>query len=326
MTTGRWRGVAAWLLALAMVGFPAREADALITGGEGNKPLTDPGWPKGAASIFNNPGRVAWWEGPPFGGGQWHSECRGDAKTLNAVLVEFARVEAKTRRVVVHDGVGQSFWLNPNQDPAKPVDARVDWIFMVWQPASWERLRKLPAGFNPTDPADAENGPPSQLDVFAGGSVRWADVTVPAGLEVVDRRLEAHGFTLADGVVFEGKATDLATKAPIAARVRLQRVEPRAKGGYLYPVQAEAVADATGHWTLTKTPAGWFRVVLEADGYAPRVAGYARPDAQPGWSSFDCRAREGLRGDRPGCRRLGPAATGRRHPARRRVARGGRAL
>ncbi len=288
MMTGRWRGLAAWLLALAMVGILTREASALITGGVGNKPLPDPGWPKGAASLFNNPGRIAWWEGPPFGGGQWHAEFRGDAKALSATLLEFARVEAKTRRVVVHDGVGQSFWLNPNGEAGKVADARVDWIFMVWQAANWERLRKMPAGLNPTDPRDAETGPPSQIDVFAGGSVRWADVVVPAGLEVIDNRLEAHGFTLADGLVLEGKVTDLSTKAPIAARVRLQRVEPQKTGGYLYPAQAEAVADASGRWTLTKMPAGWYRVVVEADGYAPRVADFAQFDGQPCWSSHDC--------------------------------------
>ena len=75
-------GLVALLLAILA---PAR-ASALISGGEGNDALADPGWPKGAAAIFNDPGRVAWWEGPPFGGGQWHAECRGDAKALAAVL------------------------------------------------------------------------------------------------------------------------------------------------------------------------------------------------------------------------------------------------
>ena len=93
-----------------------REAAALITGGEGNKPISDPGWPKGAAAIFNHPSRIAWWEGPPFGGGQWHSESRGDARTLTAILTAFSKMDAKTKRVVVHDGVGQSFWIS---DPAR---------------------------------------------------------------------------------------------------------------------------------------------------------------------------------------------------------------
>ena len=84
----RWRqrrqrlAVATMLLAVAIAAVPFRQAVALITGGEGNGPIADPGWPKGAAAIFNNPARIAWWEGPPFGGGQWHAECRGDAKAF----------------------------------------------------------------------------------------------------------------------------------------------------------------------------------------------------------------------------------------------------
>jgi len=272
-------------IAVTTATFPAF---ALITGGKGNKPLTDPGWPKGAAAIFNNPARTAWWEGPPFGGGQWHAECRGDAKAFNSVLADFAKLDVKTKRVVVHDGVGSSFWLNPNHEPEKKADARMDWRFMVWQPARWNRLRKLPADLNPTDRRDAKTGPPAQIDVYTGGNLRWSDVTVPEGLEVIDERLEAHGFTPADGIVLEGKVIDLVTEQPVAAQVRLQLVQPRQKGGYDCKVVADAVADEKGHWVLKKAPPGWHRVVVEAEGYAPRVAGYARFDDQPRWCSCDC--------------------------------------
>jgi hypothetical protein len=90
-------------------------------------------------------------------------------------------------------------------------------------------------------------------------------------------------------VVIEGKVIDLSTTQPIAATMKLQRIEPQPKGGYLYPVVAEAKADAHGRWVLRKTPAGWVRVVVEADGFVPRVAGHARFDEQPRWQSFDCR-------------------------------------
>jgi hypothetical protein len=275
------------LFALAIVVVPFRQAVALITGGEGNSPIADPGWPKGVAAIFNNPARIAWWEGPPFGGGQWHAECRGDAKALSVVLADFAKLDVKSKRIFVHDGVGQSFWLNPNREPAKKADARIDWMFMVWQPANWEHLRKLPADLNPTGPGDAEKGPPSTITVYTGGNLRWSDVTVPKGLEVTDERLEAHGFTLADGIVLEGKVVDLATKQPLAARVRLQRIEPQPKGGYHYTVVAETVADSQGRWVLKKVPAGWHRLVVEADGFVPRVVGYAQFDNQPRWQSED---------------------------------------
>ncbi|MDR3634407.1 MAG: carboxypeptidase-like regulatory domain-containing protein [Isosphaeraceae bacterium] len=279
--------VALALLAVALVTVPARRALALIMGGEGNAPIGDPGWPKGAAAIFNNAARVAWWEGPPLGGGQWVAECRGDARALSAVLADFAKLDVKNKRVIVHDGVGHSFWLNPNREAAKEAGARVDWSFMVWQAANWQRLRTLPADLNPTDPDDAGNGPPSHIEVYTGGNVRWADVTVPDGLQVADQRLEAHGFAAADGTVLEGKVVDLATQRPIAARMRLQRVEPQPKGGYQYAPVADTPADAQGRWVLKKVPAGWQRVVIEADGYVPRVIGYGQFDGQPCWYSYN---------------------------------------
>jgi len=143
----------------------------------------------------------------------------------------------------------------------------------------------MPADLDPTDPGDT--APPAQIDVFTSG-IHWAEVTVPEGVEVLDRRLVAHGFSAVDGVVIEGKVTDLATRQPIAASMKLQRVEPQTKGGYLYPVVAETKSDANGRWILKKTPTGWLRVVVEADGYVPRVAGYARFDEQPRWQSYDC--------------------------------------
>ena len=293
------------------------EAFALITGGEGNKPITDPGWPAGAAAIFNHTGRIAWWEGPPFGGGQWHAECRGDAKALNAVLADFARMDAKIKRVVVHDGTGHSFWLAPNREQEKLEAAKIDWVFMVWQPASWERLRKLPADLNPTELADT--APPSQIDVYTAG-INWADVTVPQGIEVIDQRLVAHGFTAEDGVVLEGKVTDLATRQPIAATMRLQRVEPQEKGGYRYPVVAEAKADAQGHWVLKKAPAGWVRVVIEADGFVPRVAGYAQVRRAAPVAVLRLRPGPPRRRLGAGHRRGRQAAGGRRRAARQRPA------
>jgi hypothetical protein len=273
-------------VAVIVTAVPTQEALALITGGEGNKPLHDPGWPKGAAVIFNREQRIAYWEGPPFGGGQWHAECRGDAMALNGVLADFADLDVKSKRIVVHDGVGQSFWLNMNNKPDKREAAKMDWSFMVWVPGNWQRLRKLPADINPTGGRD-EDGPPAQIDIYTGGNIKWADVVIPKGLTVLDQRLEAHGFTLADGVVLEGKVTDLATKKPIAARVWLERIEAQPKGGYRYPMVAEAVADAQGRWVLKKAPAGRYRIVIAADGFVTRLAGYGQYDDQPRWHAYE---------------------------------------
>jgi hypothetical protein len=282
----RGRFAAMVLIASAAMILQVQPALALITGGTGNAPMRDPGWPRGAAAVFNSTTRVAWWEGPPFGGGQWHAECRGDAQALNTVLSDFSRVDAPVKRVVVHDGVGRSLWLDPNRQPEKSGDAKIDWVFMVWQPANFARLRTMPGRLNPA-PGDANNEPPCEIDVYTGGNVNWGGVVVPQGLEVVDQRLEAHGFSLADGTVLEGKVVDLATQRPIAARMKLESVEPQQTGGYRNTVKAEAACDANGRWVLKKAPKGWFRVVVEADGYVPRIVGHGQYDDNPRWYPYN---------------------------------------
>src|SRR5262249_48305180 len=157
-----------------------------------------------------------------------------------------------------------------NREAAKRDAAKMDWSFTVWQPANWERLRKMPPDLNPTDPADAKNGPPAQIDVFCGGNIKWADVAVPKGLRIVDNRMEAHGFKGAEGVVVEGKVIDLVTKKRIAAKVRLQNVQPP-KDGQADPARTEAAADAQGHWVLKNAPAGSHQIVIEAEGYVARI-------------------------------------------------------
>lgn len=97
------------LFVVTNFGTPLPFATALITGGKGKEPIADPGWPKGAAEIFNCRSRIAWWEGPPFGGGQYYAECRSDTKTFNAILSKFAKLNVKTKRLIIHDGIGNSF-------------------------------------------------------------------------------------------------------------------------------------------------------------------------------------------------------------------------
>lgn len=284
----RIRRAAVLSMAAALAVVPLKNGYALITGGEGNAPVHDPGWPKGAAKIFNDRERIAWWEGPPYGGGQWQAEYRGKAQTLNAVLDDFVNLDLKTKRVVVHDGVGQSFWLNPNQEKAKRSAAEIDWSFTVWQRDNWARLRNLPADLKPPDLGEDDKEPPAQIDVYVGGKICWASVLVPAGLELIDERLEAHGFTSADGIVLEGHAVDAATKKPLAARLRLELIDSQSKSTR-YTEAAQTVADSQGHWFFKKVPAGRYRLVAEQEGYAARVVGYKTLDGQPGWHRSDCR-------------------------------------
>jgi len=288
LPVSRFRGaVRGVLLAALAFGFLPGEARALITGGEGNEPIHDPGWPAGAAEVFNTKARIAWWEGPPFGGGEWHAECRGDAAALNEVFKAFATVDAPKKRIVLFDGVGRSFWLNPNGEEAKRAAAEVDWTFAVWQPDRWKQLRQLPADLRPGRDSSSDDVPPPTIEVFVGGRVRWEEVTVPEGIEVDDQRLEAHGFKAEDGPVLEGKVTDLATGKPLAARVRLEKVEPRKGGGYDYPEVVTTDADAAGRWVLKSVQPNWVRIVVGAEGYLPRVVGFHTFDGQPRWSELN---------------------------------------
>src|ERR1700738_762726 len=107
MTTRSWLGMGLLLLlSTAMMAVIPREVFALIEGGGGANLVADPGWPTGAAAIFNVPSRIAFWVGPPFGGGQWHAEYRGDPKALSAVLADFAKLDVKSKRIVLHERVG----------------------------------------------------------------------------------------------------------------------------------------------------------------------------------------------------------------------------
>jgi len=271
----------ALVLAAVLLTLPVERAFALREGGVGNAPIRDPGWPKGADVIFNTPARIAFWHGPLPG--HWHADCRGDAKVFNDILANFAKLDVKSKQIVVHNGIGNSEWLNISNDPLKREAAKIDWMFQTWtkDDGKSRRTRRLGQG----DP-EASQEPPSQIDVYTGGNIKWEDVRVPQGLKVVDMRLEAHGFTLADGVVLEGKVVDLETKKFLGAMMRFERVDQLPSGERTYTNVAGAVAGAGGHWVLKKAPAGYHRIVIEAPGYVPRIVGGDTFD-QPRWKSYD---------------------------------------
>lgn len=252
---------------------------ALIEVGEGNAPIDDPGWPKGAAAVFNHGARVSWWEGPPFGGGQWTGEFRGDAKALNLALANFAKIDGDVKRLVVHDGIGRKAFSGI-QEELKPED-RVDWTFAVWQPEHWKRMREMPPDLQPSNLVEFDS-PPLIIHAYTGGRVKWTNVVVPNGIEVVDERQTAHGFTAADGAVFEGRIFDLADERPIAARIELQRLEQGNR-----PTVVQAVdADEEGRWLIKNAPVGWLQIVASADGYVPRIVAKVQLDGQAGWREY----------------------------------------
>lgn len=282
--------VAGLIVLLITLALPAQ---ALITGGDDDRPIENPDWPAGAAAVFNVPQRIAYWEGPPFGGGQHHAECRGDTEALNRVLENFAKIESDNKRIVVENGVGTSFWLRPNPNGKQRGKPEMDWRFMVWSASNWQQLSTMPASLNPTDPQDKEKGPSTELLIYTGGNIDWDKVELPEGVTIVDNRLEAHGFTSADGAVLEGSLTDVSTGEAIAGQVALQLVEPQQKGGYKHTQATSVETGADGAWTIKGAPKGWYRIVAASEGYLPRVVGYIRHDGQPRWSNYECKLAKG---------------------------------
>lgn len=86
-------------------------ASALIQVGRGNDPVSDPGWPQGALAVANLKSRVGWWEGPPFGGGQWQFLYRGETEAFLQALTNFASIRAPALDLVIHDGSEENTFL-----------------------------------------------------------------------------------------------------------------------------------------------------------------------------------------------------------------------
>src|SRR5688500_13088747 len=70
----------------------AAPALGLIQVGRGNDPVRDHNWPAGSLDVANLKTRVAWMEGPPFGGGQHTFLYRGDTAALQAALDLFGKI------------------------------------------------------------------------------------------------------------------------------------------------------------------------------------------------------------------------------------------
>lgn len=275
------------LLLVVCVLMGGNQASAMITGGVGNSPINDPGWPKGAAEVFNSSHRIAWWEDPPFGGGRWHSECKGNTEQFKEALIGFGAIEHPQKRLIVRPGKGNSFWLDKKERADKvESSSQVDWVFVVWQNDRWEMQAKLPAEFS----AISKKGEPSpvvELIVYTGGDIDWKKVTVPQEIPVVDERPESRGFSPKDGNVVEGSIRLPASATKVTPRVELQSVSPSEQGGYDYKVVKTADADSDGTFIIKDIGSGWFRVVATADGFASRVLGYLQTVEESSWRKYD---------------------------------------
>jgi hypothetical protein len=141
--------------------------EALILTGTGNKPVHDRGWPSGAVDVADLASRIDWWEGPPFGGGEWHFEYRGKTDALQQALDAFAHVKAPVLDLFVHDGTKNSFVLDPNH---RATTNNIDWSFTIWVPERWQALygHDQPIMFC-DDPNAGESMSAPRVDLYTGG-------------------------------------------------------------------------------------------------------------------------------------------------------------
>jgi hypothetical protein len=179
-------------LALAIGLLMVVRANASIVSGTGSPTYTN-GWPEGAAAVSNLKSCVGWWEGPPFGGGEWHMQFRGDTEAFAVALTNFAAIRAPALDLVIHDGPKHGQFLELNKQSRPDTDSRVDWELVIWNPESWNQryngTNEANQSFFAKDPNLHQPIPAPRLDVYVGGGgVDWAKVTIPAGLHVRDER------------------------------------------------------------------------------------------------------------------------------------------
>ncbi len=251
------------LIAVAVVLVVGQAAFGLIVSG-GKEFRPDRGWPEGTAAVANLPSRMSWWEGPPFGGGQYVFEyrCSKTAK-FNEALKAFAAIKSDRHEVVVHNGPRNGSFGDKG---------RLDWILTAWVADNWKRLYNNDKSVFMADHPDFGKPVPAPwIDVHVGGGgIVWDEVVVPEGVTVVERRPGAIGEAFAGKGLLRCRVFDLDTKKPLAgAEVVVAEytrdVNPRP------PLTGKT--DENGSCEIAQIELGNYAVSVRADGYAPRKIG-----------------------------------------------------
>ncbi len=232
----------------------ASPAFGVITGGK-DEPMKVLGCPRGSLELANLPTRIAWWEGPPFGGGQYHFEYSGRTADLQKAIDLFAKVESQRSQVVIRAGVHTSFWLGI-QDQGKKHP--IDWEFVAWVPKNWQHLRDARAGLLP--PGEEGEAPLTVLNIFVTERIDWKALNFPPGLAIADERLEAHGIAAEQGAAIQGQVLDSAGNPIADAVVTVGKDTNERKGS----------SDSKGQFLITKISEGNHQIIVAANGFASK--------------------------------------------------------
>jgi hypothetical protein len=181
------------VLVLAVGLLMAVRANALII--SGSAPIDSlylDGCPDGSATVADLTSSVGWWEGPPFGGGEYHILFRGDTNAFTEALTNFAAIKAPVLDLVIHDGPKNDTFLEVDKRTNPAVDSRVDWEFVVWVPNNWNHLYNSTnaalAKLFKDDPNLGNPAPAPLLNIYIGGDVNLEKIRIPVNLHVRDER------------------------------------------------------------------------------------------------------------------------------------------
>ncbi|HEV57030.1 MAG TPA: carboxypeptidase regulatory-like domain-containing protein [Phycisphaerales bacterium] len=255
----------------------------ILVGGAG--PMHEvAGWPDGAPAVANMPTRVSLWEGPPFGGGEYHFQyvCE-KVEQFNEFLETFAKIKAERLELVVQNGPQTS------SVTGKPTD----WEFTVWVTDNFDRLNNVsryfyvPAGEDANKPVPSvrQAVPAPRVDLYLSGDGRliWERVIVPHEVTVIDRRPESVDRKYVGKGLVRGKVFDTSTKQPIVdAEIDLFMAAREGQEA----VRLTGKTDAEGRCEQVVPRPGYYQVAVHAKGYVPvQASGF--DNRQPMYQTFE---------------------------------------
>jgi hypothetical protein len=253
-----------WLFGLAAL--LTAPAHALILTGSGNTPVTDRNWPTGSVDVANITNRTGWWEGPPFGGGEWHFNYVGDMEAFQHTLDLFAKIKAPALDLYVHDGGKPSFIGNSNE---KTGTNNINWSFMVWDRESWNRMYGGGRVMLTDDPNAGKTLPPARIDLHLppNGPVAFNKLVIATNITLHDERAVAAGVDVSGGTVFIATITDANTHLPMPGALLIVRERDE-------KVTTNVVTDQQGMARVDNLPPGGYQLSARADGYVETSAGW----------------------------------------------------
>jgi len=255
------------LVVFCMVFLFPKQCISLIISEHGNRPIEDRGWPVGCVEMVNLSSRLGWWEGPPFGGGQYQFLYRCQyTSEFNEALKTFAAIRTDRLELVVHNGPEYSFWLKQNDEELLKAENRVDWTLTVWVREKWDSLYNNPKSLFLSDQPNFRKAVAApRIDIYIGsGSIVWEDVKVPKNVVVIDKRPSSVAPEFAGYGLIQGKVFDMATRRPISgAEIILTKCQDTNSG----KETIHGKTNEKGLCQIAKIPLGYYKVTIKAKGF-----------------------------------------------------------